>query len=103
MLARVPESGPIVRHAQLRLGDNIIMLGSTRPEDGMQSPMMVGASTQAICVFVEELDAHFARSEKAGVKITLPLEETDFGTREYHALDLEDHPWIFGSYRPQFD
>ena len=38
----VPELGQIVRHAQLRLGTNVIMLGSVRPDDGIASPREVG-------------------------------------------------------------
>ena len=34
----VPESGQFVRHAQLRLGTNIIMLGSARSDEGMGEP-----------------------------------------------------------------
>ena len=49
-LFSVPESGPIVRHAQLKLGTNIIMLGSTREaEADFQSPLTLGATTQALC------------------------------------------------------
>ncbi|MFL6335024.1 MAG: VOC family protein [Pyrinomonadaceae bacterium] len=84
-LFSVPESGPVVRHAQLRLGTNIIMLG---------------AATQALCVYVEDLGAHFERARAAGAHIVAPPAGTDFGAREYHALDVEGHPWTFGTYLP---
>ena len=42
----VPETGEFVRHAQLSLGENVIMLGSTR-QDGLESPQALGAATQA--------------------------------------------------------
>lgn len=96
----VPESGPIVRHAQLRLGTNIIMLGSVRPDEGMTSPQVTGISTQALCVFVDDLDAHYQRALSAGADITSPPKNTDFGSREYHARDLEGHLWTFGTYLP---
>lgn len=102
-LFSVPESGPIVRHAQLRLGTNVIMLGSTRPDDGLASPQVLGAATQALCVYVEDLDAHFERARLAGAHIANPPSDTDFGAREYHVRDLEGHPWTFGTYRPATD
>jgi hypothetical protein len=37
-LFSIPDSGPFVRHAQLKLGTNVIMLGSVRADDGMASP-----------------------------------------------------------------
>ena len=42
-LFSVPDSGETVRHAQLRLGTNVIMLGSVRPEESMSSPRRLGA------------------------------------------------------------
>jgi tRNA-binding protein len=96
----VPESGPTVRHARLRLGTNVIMLGSTRPDDGLSSPRTVERATQALCVSVDDLDGHFERARSAGAPIVSPPRETDFGAREYHARDLEAHPWIFGTSLP---
>ena len=99
-LFSVPSSGPFVRHAQLRLGTNIVMLGSIRPDDGMTSPRQSGVVTQALCVYVDDLDAHFERARSAGAEIMAPLADTDFGAREYHVRDCEGHPWTFGTYRP---
>lgn len=97
----VPPEGPFVRHAQLRLGTNIVMLGSVRPDDGVVSPRGRGFVTQALCVYVEDVDAHHARARAAGVEITSPPRDTDFGAREYHARDFEGHPWTFGNYLPR--
>jgi uncharacterized glyoxalase superfamily protein PhnB len=99
----VPESGPTVRHAQLRLGQSIVMVGSVRSEDGLQSPRTVGASTQALCVFVEDVDGHFERAKAAGLEDFRPPMQTDFGAREYHARDIEGHPWTFSNFRPSND
>ena len=96
----VPASGLFVRHAQLKLGTNIIMLGSIRPDEGMTSPQMLGFATQALCVYVDDLDAHFERAQAAGAEIVSPLRDTDFGSREYHVRDLEGHLWTFGTYLP---
>jgi uncharacterized glyoxalase superfamily protein PhnB len=96
----VPESGEFVRHAQLKLGTNIIMLGSIRPDDGMTSPQIACTVTQALCVYVEDPDAHYRKAQAAGAKISAPPKDTDFGSREYHVLDLEGHPWTFGTFRP---
>jgi uncharacterized glyoxalase superfamily protein PhnB len=99
-LFSVPASGPAVRHAQLRLGSNLIMLGSVRSDDGLASPEDLGLATQALCVHVEDVDAHCERARAAGADITAPPMDTDFGFREYHVRDLEAHPWTFTSYLP---
>ena len=102
-LFSVPESGQIVRHAQLRLGTNVIMLGSARPGERMTSPQALGAATQALYVYVDDLDGHFERARSAGAEITSPPKDTDFGAREYHVRDVEGHLWTFGTYLPDVD
>jgi uncharacterized glyoxalase superfamily protein PhnB len=96
----VPEHGPAVRHAQLRLGSNIIMLGSVRGEDDIASPQSLGATTQALCVYVDNLDAHFEQVRRAGAQVLSPPQDTDFGSREFHVRDPEGHLWVFGTYLP---
>jgi uncharacterized glyoxalase superfamily protein PhnB len=95
-----PEQGAFVRHARLRLGANIVMLGSVRTDDGIASPGTLGAATQMLAVYVEDPDAHYARALAAGAKILYAPKDTDFGSREYHVADLEGHPWTFGTFQP---
>ena len=98
----VPDTGPFVRHAQLSLGTSLIMLGSVR-DDGLQTPQALGAATQALCVYVPDLDEHFERARSAGAEVIAPPQETDFGSREYHVRDPEGHLWTFGTYLPNSD
>ena len=79
------------------------MVGSVRPEDRIVSPKALGSATQMLAVYVDDPDAHFQRARAAGANILYPPTNTDFGSREYHALDLEGHPWTFGTYRPAVD
>jgi uncharacterized glyoxalase superfamily protein PhnB len=99
-LFSVPESGSSVRHAQLKLGTNVVMLGSVRPDEGMASPQALGVATQALYVYVEGLDEHYERARLAGAQIVSPPGDTDFGSREYHARDVEGHLWTFGTFLP---
>lgn len=96
----VPPTGPFVRHVQLRLGTNIVMVGSVRPDDGLVSPQTAGAATQALSVFIDDIDGHFERARLAGARLAAPPVDTDFGSREFHVRDLEGHPWTFSTYHP---
>lgn len=103
-LFSVPQTGQFVRHAQLSLGTSLIMLGSSRDDEAdLKIPRELGAATQALYVYVPDVDEHFERARLAGAEITSPLQETDFGSREYHVRDLEGHPWTFGTYLPTAD
>lgn len=102
-LFSVPESGQFVRHAQLKLGTNVMMLGSVRPDEGMSTPKVAGIATQSLYVYVPDVDAHFESARFAGAEIDSPPINTDFGARQYHIRDPEGHVWTFGNYLPGSD
>jgi uncharacterized glyoxalase superfamily protein PhnB len=99
----VPGENGTIAHAQLTLGNGMIMLGSARDDDwgNLVKPVAdVGARTGAAYVVVKEIDAHHARSRAAGAEIVRALENTDYGSREYAARDPEGQVWSFGTYDP---
>ncbi|MBA3408570.1 MAG: VOC family protein [Solirubrobacterales bacterium] len=51
-------------------------------------------------VVVEDADAHHDRAKAAGAQITMELRDTDHGSRDYAAKDLDGNTWYFGTYRP---
>lgn len=87
-----------VAHAELRLGDEYVMLGSTGEGDDRFNQ---GAGRYSLYVAVEDPDAHLARASEAGATIERELSDTDYGSREYTARDPEGNLWSFGTYRPE--
>ena len=100
----VEGDGDRIEHAQLVLGNGMIMLGSAR--DGafdrlQQPPAAVDATvTQSAYVIIDDVDAHHARAAAAGATIVLEPEDQDYGGRLYTCRDPEGHLWNFGSYDP---
>lgn len=92
-----------IAHAQLTFGPGIIMLGSMRDDEfRMRCPRdLGGAVSGSIYVYVEDIDAHYRRAKAADAQIVRELADTDYGSREYAARDLEGHLWSFGTYRPE--
>lgn len=86
------ESGTVT-HAELTLGDGEIFLGHPGPE--YRSPKALGAHTDLTHVYVEDVDAHFARARDAGATIHAEPEDQPYGDRRYDAEDLEGHRWSF--------
>lgn len=87
---------PEIAGAQLHLGDAWIMINSASP--GSESPAQAGCRTQSLTVFVDDVDAHFARTKAAGAKIVEDLHETIYGERQYGVEDLEGHHWLFATH-----
>jgi uncharacterized glyoxalase superfamily protein PhnB len=79
--------------AQMHLGNAWIML--RRAREDCASPAQLGYGTQSLTVFVEDVDAHFERARSAGAKIVEELHETEYGERQYGAVDLDGHHWLF--------
>ena len=88
--------GEPVQGAQMRLGGACIMLRRARP--GCGSPEQLGHWTQSLTVFVGHVDEHFRRAKEAGATIVEELQETMYGERQYGAVDLEGHRWLFSQH-----
>lgn len=100
-LTVVPNPDGTIAHAVLSFGAGVVMLGTLRDDFlHMKDPRDVGGVTQGLYVYVADVDAHCARARAVGAEITRPLEDMDYGSREYSARDPEGHAWSFGTYRP---
>jgi uncharacterized glyoxalase superfamily protein PhnB len=99
-LLTVPGEDGVTMHAELSLGDEVVMLGASKPDLGWVSPLDLPALNATVCFFVDEVDAHYARAVDAGAKVVRALRDTNYGSREYSVKDPEGHEWHFGSYRP---
>ncbi len=91
-------------HAELTLDGGMIMIGSGKDDEysrGVKSPQELGGiETRSVYIVVPDADAAFARAEAAGAHITRPLQNTDYGSREFSVKDPEGHSWTAGTYDP---
>jgi uncharacterized glyoxalase superfamily protein PhnB len=95
-LAVHPPEGDQVAHAELALDGAVIMLGSEGAGDpSVHRP----AGTGATYVACDDVDARFERAVAAGAEVVRPLNETDYGSREFSVRDPEGNVWSFGTYR----
>lgn len=97
----VPGEDGIVEHAELRLGDGMIMLGSVKDDWlRLSPPGEDGAVTAAIYVAVDDVAAHYEQALAAGAEIAQELQEKSYSSGEYSTRDPEGHLWSFGAYNP---
>jgi uncharacterized glyoxalase superfamily protein PhnB len=99
--AAYPGEGGRIEHAEMRFGNGMVMLGSTREDGrGWLTVAEAGGFTQTNYVIVEDVDAHCARARAAGAAIAQEPRDEAHGGRGYAARDPEGNLWFFGSYRP---
>jgi uncharacterized glyoxalase superfamily protein PhnB len=79
--------------AQLHAGQAWLMVRSAR--DGERTPAEAGFCTQSLSIFVEDVEAHYARARAAGAKTVEELHETEYGEFQYGVEDLDGHHWLF--------
>ena len=82
-----------VSHAAMELDESIIMMGCPGPD--YKNPKHLGAVTQNLYVYVDDVDKHCSQAKKAGAKILQEPEDMFYGDRRYGAEDLEGHRWYF--------
>jgi uncharacterized glyoxalase superfamily protein PhnB len=93
--AEFADAGGTIAHAELRLGAGVIGISSDVPP----SPNNPWSSVrQGVYVRVGDVDTHHDRASRAGAEIVRPLANTDYGSREYSARDLDGRLWGFGTY-----
>ena len=84
-------------HAQVKLGDQIVMLGQGGVDKTNATPAVLGRVTSGVFVYLDDIDAHFAKAQAQGAKIVSPLADLDYG-RSYTARDPQGHMWFFTSW-----
>jgi uncharacterized glyoxalase superfamily protein PhnB len=93
-----------IGHAELKLGGGMIMLGSAKDDEHgkrFASPDDCGGKeTRSAYIVVANADEVFARTQAAGAVIIRPLQNTDYGSREFAVRDPEGHSWSVGTYDP---
>ena len=101
-----PDHPHIVVHAELTLGDGMVMLSSAKADSAQQlyrfkTPAEAGGITVCVCAVIADPDAHYAQALAAGAEIVRPLGDNHgYPGRSYNARDPEGNNWDFGSYDP---
>ena len=90
---RLGAPGDKVGHAELQLGDSLVMLADEFPEMGALSPKTVGGTPVTISVYVDDVDAVYERALQAGAKSVRPLENQFYGDRTGQFEDPFGHRW----------
>ena len=92
-LMRMPAPGDRIGHAEIKIGDSIVMLADASVEMGHKDPKTLGGSPVALLIYVEDADATVAGAVAAGARVTRPLENQFWGDRMGDVTDPFGHTW----------
>ena len=90
---RMPEAEGKIGHAELQIGDSVIMLADEFPEMDARGPRTVGGTPVTVHVYVEDVDSVFDRAVQAGAKALRPVEDRFYGDRSGQFEDPFGHRW----------
>jgi PhnB protein len=90
---RMPAPGDRIGHAELEIGDSIIMLADEHPEMGIRGPKAIGGTPVTIHVYVDDVDGVFELAVKEGATATSQVENQFYGDRSGQFEDPFGHRW----------
>ncbi len=95
---RMPGPDGKLGHAELQLGNSVVMLADEFPEMGALGPKTVGGTPVTLSVYVEDVDSVFDRAVKEGAKPLRPVEDQFYGDRSGQFEDPFGHRWNVASH-----
>ncbi len=90
---RMPGPDGHVMHAEVTIGDSIVMLCDEHPEHGSLGPQAGKPSPVTLHLYVEDADAAFRRAVAAGAEVRMPLADMFWGDRYGQVADPFGHSW----------
>ena len=96
-ILRLPMGGKI-GHAEIRIGDSVVMLSDEWPDQGKLSPKSRGGSTSSLMIYLENVDAAFERAIAAGGTVERPVEDQFYGDRSGSFTDPFGHSWTLATH-----
>ena len=97
-LFRVDAPGGRIGHAEIRIGDSIVMLADETGEPLARGPQALGGTSVSLVVYVADVDAVWKRAVDAGAKVERPLENKFYGDRSGCVSDPFGHVWVLSTH-----
>jgi PhnB protein len=93
------EMGGKIGHAEIKIGDSIIMLADEFPEMGHRSPKSLGGSPVGLAIYVPDVDTLAKQFVAAGAKEIRPVKDQFYGDRSGTFEDPFGHLWTIATHK----
>jgi PhnB protein len=90
---RMPTPDGNIAHAEIRIGNSLVMVADENPQSAMKSPQSLGGTTAGLFIYVEDVDRLYDRAVAAGAKATQRPTDMFWGDRYGKLTDPFGHEW----------
>jgi PhnB protein len=97
-LLRMADPQGRVGHAEIKIGDSVIMLADEHPAMGYRGPRSLGGSSVSILLYLEDVDTVFERAVKTGARALRPVANQFYGDRSGTLEDPFGHVWTVATH-----
>ena len=97
-LFRMADPSGRIGHAEIRIGDSVIMLADEHPDAGYRGPRSLGGSAVSIMLYLADVDAVFARALAAGARAQRSVADQFYGDRSGTLEDPFGHVWTVATH-----
>jgi PhnB protein len=87
-----------IGHAEIKVGDSVIMLADEMPDSEYRGPQSLGGTPVSLMVYVENVDSQFKRAIDAGAKIKQLVKDQFYGDRSGTLEDPFGHVWTIATH-----
>jgi PhnB protein len=97
---RYPGPGGTIAHAEIQIGDSVIIVEDENPQRGSKAPPPGGleGSPAYLFIYVEDVDAVVAKALELGATLQRAPEDQFYGDRDGHIVDPFGHGWTIASH-----
>ena len=88
-----------IGHAEIKIGDSIVMLCDENPQGGCASPTSLNGTTTMLFLYVPDVDATFGQAVKAGATVVMPVADMFWGDRSGQVQDPFGHRWQLATHQ----
>jgi PhnB protein len=96
-IARMPGPGGKVMHAELEIGDSVVMMSDELPEQGTRSPRALGGTAGSIMLYVKDCDRIYRNAVDAGARSLQAPQDMFWGDRFSRIEDPYGHQWAIAT------
>jgi PhnB protein len=87
-----------VMHAEIKIGDSMVMIGDECPQSGHKGPKSLGGSSVGLMFYVDGVDAAFTKAVQAGATVQRPVADMFWGDRMGTVVDPFGHVWSIATH-----